>query len=224
MAGIIKANGSSTPSGSASDVAFNFDDLTTKAQDYLEGVRAEGTRLIEEAKQQAEQVRQQAEVAGRAAAEESARKNAEATALASLDQRLQTLLPALETAVVGIQQAKEEWRERWERNVISLATAIAGRVLRRELTAESDIPLTFLREAMELAAGAQQLKVLLHPEDHTALGEQAKQIIAAISRAGDVEILPDPTIERGGCIVRTEFGEIDQQIETQLARIEQELS
>jgi len=220
MAGIIKANGGGVQRGGPSDAAFNFDDLTTKAQSYLDQVRAEGAAIIAAAQQEAGQVKERAKIEGQLAAKEAAEK----AALASLDQQLQTLLPALAAAVNGIGQAKEEWRERWERNAIGLAKAIAERVLRRELKDDFETPKQFLKEALELAAGAQQLKVELNPADHATLGEQASQIVSAVSRAGDVEIIASPTVSRGGCVVRTEFGEIDQQIETQLQRIQQELS
>ena len=39
---------------------------------------------------------------------------------------------------------------------------------------------------------------------------------------GDAELVADPAITPGGCRVETRFGVIDQQFETQLARIEEE--
>jgi flagellar assembly protein FliH len=63
----------------------------------------------------------------------------------------------------------------------------------------------------------------LHPDDHQSLGGQVRAIIGAISGMGKAEIIPDPAIHRGGCRVETRFGTIDQQIESQLKRIEEEL-
>jgi flagellar biosynthesis/type III secretory pathway protein FliH len=44
-----------------------------------------------------------------------------------------------------------------------------------------------------------------------------------MAKLGPVQLVSDETITRGGCRVHTEFGVIDQQIESQLQRIEAEL-
>jgi flagellar biosynthesis/type III secretory pathway protein FliH len=41
---------------------------------------------------------------------------------------------------------------------------------------------------------------------------------------GTCELAADPAITPGGCRVETAFGEIDQRIETQIRRIEEELT
>jgi flagellar assembly protein FliH len=63
----------------------------------------------------------------------------------------------------------------------------------------------------------------MHPHDLAALGDQIERVVAQISRVGNVEVLADATIERGGCRVETRFGSIDQQFAAQLERIEEEL-
>ncbi|MFQ5550985.1 MAG: FliH/SctL family protein [Gemmatimonadales bacterium] len=42
--------------------------------------------------------------------------------------------------------------------------------------------------------------------------------------SGAIDIVADSAVSPGGCFVETEFGNIDQQFETQLARIEEELT
>jgi flagellar biosynthesis/type III secretory pathway protein FliH len=44
-----------------------------------------------------------------------------------------------------------------------------------------------------------------------------------MSAVGGAEVVSDTTIEQGGSRVETRFGTIDQQIESQLKRIEDEL-
>ena len=61
------------------------------------------------------------------------------------------------------------------------------------------------------------------PEDYKSLGRQVRALIDAMSALGDAEVTPDPAIGQGGCRVETRFGAIDQQIESQLKRIEEEL-
>ena len=105
-----------------------------------------------------------------------------------------------------------------------MATAIAQRLIRRELTGHPEITLSLLREALELAAGNSQLRIHVHPEDHRTLGKQVEMLVEELSGLADAELVADEEISRGGCRVETRFGTIDQQFEAQLKRIEEELT
>ena len=59
----------------------------------------------------------------------------------------------------------------------------------------------------------------MNPDDHAALGPQVEQVVAQLRLVGQAQIVADPAIATGGCHVDTEFGSIDGQLETQLARI-----
>ena len=112
---------------------------------------------------------------------------------------------------------------RWHFALGLLAMAIAGHVLRRNIEEAPATCVRLAREALELAVGARHLRMFVHPQDLAEVEELLRQ---ATSRLGDAitsEIVPDPRVGRGGCRVETEYGEIDQSWESQLARIEEEL-
>lgn len=217
MSTIIKApRGPATASG----VAFNFDDLTRQAEGYLETIRGQAAEIVRQAQQQAILIRDAAAKQGR----EDARRAAVAELGVELERQLGTLLPALRQAVERIEQSRQEFLSQWERATVRLATAIAARVIRRELIRQPDIPLALIREALELAAGSTSVRLCLNPADHAALAHQAQRLISEMSQMGGAEIVADPSITAGGCRVETRHGAIDQQIESQLARIEEELT
>ena len=101
---------------------------------------------------------------------------------------------------------------------------MAARVCRRELERQPEIPLQLVKEALQLAAGSPSVRVLLNPADLASLGNQLQQLAAEISRLAPAELVADERIARGGCRVETQYGAIDQQFESQLNRIEQELT
>jgi len=201
-------------------VAFNFDDMAAKANQYLEKVRAEAAQILVKAQQEAQVIRKQAETDGRKAALAAMEQTVEK----QLAKQLGTLLPALRQVVQEIRDAKQAWLTQWENGAVHLATAIAARVIRREVSAHPEITTALAREALELAAGSSQLRIYLNPADHAALGSQVQTLAKELSPLALVEIVADPQITAGGCRVETRFGTIDQQIEAQLARIEEELT
>jgi flagellar assembly protein FliH len=217
MKTIIKAN---EPAHSPQAIAFNFDDMTDKAKAYLATVQVEANRIIADAKQQAQAIRQQAEKEGQAAAMKAMEKTTEQ----KVADQMQSLLPALKKVVADLDQAKQAWLKQWEHQAIRVSAAMAERVIRRELSKQPNITLALVREALELAGGTADVRIYLNPEDHQALGKQAQLLIRELGRAGAAELVANQDIGRGGCRVETQFGQIDQQIATQLARLEEELS
>ncbi len=221
MPAIIKA---ADRNSAVQGVAFNFDDMTQRANRYLEKVRAEAAQILlqarKQAQQEAETIRRQAEMegrqAGQAAIEETVKKQ--------LAQQLTTLMPALQQVIAEIRHAKQAWLSHWEKSAVHVAAAIARRLVRRELSRSPEIALKLVREALELAAGGSQVRIHLNPADHQTLRPQIEMLVRETSGVGTAELIADPEVTSGGCRVETRFGVIDQQLEAQLARIEEELT
>ena len=224
MATIIKAAGGTADTDAVRPIAFNFDDVVGKASAYLEQVRQQAGQILADARREAEAIKKQAQQQGQAAADAEARKRLQAEVKQQLDQQLQTVRPAMESAAGQIAAAKLACTRQWEQNMIHLAVAIAGRLIRREVQLHHEISLPVIREALELAVGSQRICLRMNPQDVQALGTSVEQMIKQIDQIGKASIAADPGIELGGCVVDTEFGTIDQQWETQLLRIEQELN
>ncbi len=221
MSTIIKATDRSRD---VHGVAFNFDDMTAKAQQCLDKLRAEAAAIVADAQEQADAVRKQAEAEGYREGRSAAQREIEQIVKRQLGQQLTTLLPALRQAVQEIRHAKQAWLRHWEKSGVRVATAIAQRVIRRELPRAPEISLALVREALELAAGSSELRIHMNPADHGALKPQVDALIAETSPLGSTELIADAHISPGGCRVETRFGAIDQQFEAQLARIEEELT
>jgi len=224
MGGVIKAGDPTGRTLGAEGVAFNLVDVRDQAGAYLETVRGQAAEIIAAAEKKAAEIQKKATVAGKAAAQQAAQKEAQAAADAKLQQQLGTLLPALQTLIVEVNQQRNQWRSQWEKQVIELASAIAERVIRREIADQPQITLDLLREALELASSGGKVQVLLNPADHAALGDAATLLAKQFSKIGAAEVQSSESVGPGGCVLKTDHGEIDQQIETQLRRIEEELN
>jgi flagellar assembly protein FliH len=216
MAGIIKSSGRVEPRRGSALAAFHFDDV---GQTYLDRVRGEAGRILAAAREEAAAIRAKATEEGRQAAIEAA----QATLRTRLDQQLATILSAMHQAAESIHHSRQTWQQHWEQHVVKLAGAIAERLCRRELTREPNISLAWIREVLEMAAGNARIVLRLNPDDHAGLSTQIQAIARELAGLGEVKTVADPSITAGGCRVDTEFGSLDQQIEQQLARIQEEL-
>lgn len=145
----------------------------------------------------------------------------EATVL--LGDQLETLLPALNEMVGQLETAKQSFLQLWEQSAIKIATSIAERAIGRQLPEMVDVPMRLLREALELGAGSTSVRIRMNPEDYESLRPQVDMIVGEMGLAAETEVVGDPKISLGGCILETSLGVIDNQIEARLERIEQEL-
>jgi flagellar assembly protein FliH len=221
MATIIKPESSQRHSGTAfRQVAYDLTDMAAAADDYLRGVRHEAAKIVEQSRRDAAVVRQQAEEAGRRAAEEAIERILDE----KVAKQMKTLTPALQSAIEQIRDAKQEWRRYWESAATALAAAMAGRLVRGELTRRPEISLEWVREALELAAGSGEIAIHLHPDDCQILERQVQTLAEVMHPTATVRLVPDEAVSAGGCRIVTEFGSVDMQLETQLERIKQELS
>ena len=213
MATILRA---SDPQFSPQVASFNLDDVAAEAAECLAQARADAAKIVATAEGQAGDIRRQAAEAGCTAAMQEFEKMVAAQVAPAIE--------AIRQAVIELRHEKQAWILHWESGAVHLAAAIAARVIRRELRQQPEITLALVREALDLAAGSPNVRLHLSPEDYKSLGTQVRTLIDAISALGDAEVTPDATIAQGGCRVETRFGTIDQQIETQLRRIEEELA
>lgn len=200
-------------------VAFNFDDLSSKADAYLAKVREQAASLLQEATRQADGIRKKAEAEGRqaglAAIDQSVQQK--------VAQQMQSVLPALEQAAREISGSRNAWIAQWEKEVVKLSAAIAKKIVRGELTRQPHVTPKLVREALELALGSSQIRLCLHADDHGTILKQVQAVIHSLGCAGKVEVVTDAGVERGCCRVDTQFGSVDQQTQTALERIISEL-
>lgn len=220
MAGVIKA-GAPLPSQSGGPAtAYPLDDI---GQTYVARVRGEASvvanKLLADAKEEAAKIKGQAADEGRKAALAAV----EQTLRTKLDGQLKTAAAALDQVVKQVQQARDAYLRAWEDQALSLALAIAERVIRREVAARPEITLTLMREALELTRGQERITVRLSPQDHAALGPKAADLLRTLAPLPGAALIADPAITPGGCRVDTEFGAVDLTIEAQLKRLAEEL-
>ncbi|MCA9245976.1 MAG: hypothetical protein KDA42_02645 [Planctomycetales bacterium] len=221
MSTVIKSGQIERQAGdSVRSVAFSFGDMSRQADAYIVQVRSEAAKIVEQAKAEAEEIRQQASKRG----EQAALAAADNILEQKVGQQLRTLSPAIERAAAQLEEAKHTWLNHWNQVAMRTACLIAQRVIRRELSQHPDISLDVIRETLELAAGCDEIELQVSQKDFDAMGSQIEALAAAFHRAAPARIVPDSSIEPGGCRVKTKFGSIDQQITTQLQRIEEELS
>jgi flagellar assembly protein FliH len=210
---------SSSARQTSEPTAFRFTDLDDAAARELEAARLQADEILAAARLEAAALQEEALERGRA----QARAEFDAAVAAEVEKRMQVLTPTVRQIAHSLDTARAECLTRWENAGLDVALAIAQRIIRREVQQTPQIGLALVRESLELAAGSTEIKLLMHPADVTDLSSALETLLAELGVLGRCEIVSLDSIERGGCRVETRCGSIDQQFETQLARIAEEL-
>lgn len=103
-----------------------------------------------------------------------------------------------------------------ENMLLQLALTVGKQLARRELMVDPTQVIAIIRESLaELPASAREIRVHLHPEDAAIVRER----LAAPSNERAWSIVEDPTMSRGGCVVRTENSHIDARLDSRISTI-----
>ena len=100
-----------------------------------------------------------------------------------------------------------------EQQLVLLALAVGKQLARRELKTDPGQIAALIREAVgRLPAAARDVRVHLHPEDAAAIAER----LASAGQERAWSVVEDPTLTRGGCLVRSENSQIDSRLESRV--------
>jgi flagellar biosynthesis/type III secretory pathway protein FliH len=217
MSTVIK---SGTSTETVQRIAFNLEDISQRAEGYVEQVRLKAAQIVVEAQKQAEVIRRKAEQEGK----EAAMRAVEHVLDEKVGKRMETLLPALAQVVSDLADARQIWLQHWERAAVRLGCAIAERITRQRIERTPEITIELAREALQMAAGSSHVVIQLNPADVESLGSHVDRLVKEFGGIATAKVVGDAAIAPGGCRVETRHGAIDQQFSAQLARIEADLT
>lgn len=131
--------------------------------------------------------------------------------------RLIAKLNQMVGAVVG---KRKEILEESESQVIDLVLQIANRVVKVISETQKEVILQNVRSALSKVKSRTDLIIRVNLEDLNWVSQKMKEVRGSLEKVKNISVLEDATVDVGGCIVETDFGEIDARISTQLREIE----
>ncbi len=210
---------------------FSLGDIEAEASRILAEARAEARSLVSAVERRgadlAEQARRQGHQEGHQQGLADGRKDGREQALAEareeFKQKQQSLISALTELVNELNLRKRRLLSQAHKGLVSLAVSIARKVIKSVAEASPAVAEENVREAVKLTGSASDVVVRVHPEERESLELVAGQIIEQFGQSKHVRLVADESVDRGGCVVQTEAGQVDGRIETQVSRIAEEL-
>ncbi|WNY63936.1 flagellar assembly protein FliH [Borreliella americana] len=105
--------------------------------------------------------------------------------------------------------------------IVSLVMQIAIKVIKRITDSQKDIVLENVNEALKRVKDKTHITIRVNLDDLDIIRHKKSDFISRFDIIENLEIIEDPNIGKGGCIIETNFGEIDARISSQLDKIEE---
>jgi flagellar assembly protein FliH len=190
-----------------------FDDMEEDdgEDDVEEDDGEKANRIIEEAKRRTSLIESEAYEKGFAQGE----KDGFEMGSRKLEKILDRILGILQDMVAY----RQEFVKKYEKEMLHLIRAIAEKVVRVAVKADSQIVRQTILEAFSLAADRSEVTVRVNPQEVEFVKEIRPEFFDRISELKSITIESDPSITRGGCFMETTFGNVDARLETQLQKI-----
>ncbi len=137
------------------------------------------------------------------------------------EKKMETIIRRYGDAIEELGKVKQALYVQVEREIVRLVVEVARKIVRREIQVDPEIVQTLVRVALDHAAEKSTVTVRLNPADVSFLHEKHPGWDKEVEGGREVVLVADKAIERGGCLLQTDCGDVDARIEEQFREVEQ---
>ena len=138
------------------------------------------------------------------------------------EEGIEQIKPAVELLqdwVRMIQTEKEELIRRYEKDVVELAFQITEKILAREIQTQPEVIIDSVRAGLQKIVNAESVTLRVNPEDMKIIESVQEELSKELAKSESLHLQTDDSVSRGGCVLETENGILDGQLDTQLNRL-----
>ncbi|MHB1545964.1 MAG: FliH/SctL family protein [bacterium] len=136
-------------------------------------------------------------------------------ALKSMEEGIRNIFKAAES----IEKFKNELYEDVKQDVINLSLKIAKTIVKAETAADSGLIVQIIADAVNKSSDSVNFAICLNPGDYAVLNKNPEALNHFITKETNINFIPDANLLGGEVIIKTDFGEIDARVETQIEQI-----
>jgi flagellar assembly protein FliH len=193
-------------------------ELTQRLQEANDKLQAADEKL-----KQAEQAIEDAKVKGieiEKQAHEKGLQEGNAKGQEEVISQAKIVIEGIENVLKEITAYKDDFPKIYEKEVIGLIKEIAKKVVHVEARIDERVILKNIYKAFDILSDRVEVKLNINPDDLDFVNENRPEFFSNVKGLQSISIEADSDVERGGCFIETEYGNVDARIQTQLERVE----
>lgn len=194
-----------------------------EADRLLSNAKLEAAKIRTLANQEAEALKARVEAEAHAAGREAGFAQGHEEAVAAVLNEQSGLLLQLASAIDGLDHEHERWLAERTQELAKLALLIAAKLLQAEPGHARGVVLELAETALKRLNDKSRVRLRVSPADAAIVSQAKERLLLNGGEIGSLEIVADPQVGAGGCLVETRTGVVDARFATQLAEIAQGL-
>jgi flagellar assembly protein FliH len=179
----------------------SLDELTQKRN----AVRQETEQILKNAEENKKRIEEEAFQKGF----DAGKKQGEEAGLKEFEEKINQAV----SLVSELEKERVRIREMYEHDILTLAKVMIERLVHHEMTINPLVIQASLKKALDYVVENSQVKVHLHHEDFELVKQATLKDPSFLPGNVRIQLVEDAAISRGGCLLETDFGEIDATFE-----------
>ena len=131
------------------------------------------------------------------------------------------VLGKLNSIISSFVAKRKEILESSGEHIMNLVMQIAVKVVKKIVDSQKGVVVENVNEALKKIKSKTNIIIRVNLDDIDIVSHKKHEFISKFDLIQNLEVIEDINIGKGGCIVETDFGEIDARISFQLDRIEE---
>ncbi|MDC7220164.1 MAG: flagellar assembly protein FliH [Spirochaetales bacterium] len=181
----------------------------------LEQARADAAQLIEEANRRVAQIEGDAQDRGY----EAGRKEGFEEGKAEVDRLVERLHIILNSAI----DKRNDIIEEAESQLIDLVLLISQKVVKVISDNQKNVVINNVVQALRKLKSRGNVAIHVNLADLELATDNVNNFITMVENVQSITVLEDTSVDKGGCIIETDFGQIDARVSSQLKEIEESI-
>jgi len=211
----------------AEDAAFaEVKRQTDKAAIIKADAENDAAAIIEKAKAEAAQIIADAQEQ-RARLEGDARKEGFDQGLSEGYEKgvaeVERLVERMHKILEAVMQRREEILQETESQIVELVILISRKVIKIISESQKNVIMANTLAALKKVKARGNVTLRVNLEDLKLTSSHIDEFIQHVENIEGISVLEDSAVEKGGCIVETDFGAIDARISSQLTELENKI-
>jgi len=139
------------------------------------------------------------------------------------DKKVKSAVASIESVLQGLTEEVVIFRRDFDKAIVTLALAIARRIVARDIEIDEGAVLARSHEAIRKIVGVDKIKIHINPADEEYIREHRSELNSYADSVKEIIIEADSKVEPGGCVIESDLGNIDARVSTQFELIEEAL-
>jgi flagellar assembly protein FliH len=199
---------------------------TNQAQKVKQEADEAAARVVSEAEARVAQLESTAQARMEAAEREAAKKGRDEGREEGYREGVaeaERLVGRLHTILDRAMEKRAEILQETEAQVVELVLLVAKKVVKVISENQKSVVVQNIAQALRKLKTKSDVIVRVNIADLQLATEHVKDFVQMAENAKKLQIVEDSTVDRGGCVIETDFGEIDARIASQLHELEEKI-